>query len=464
MTKPRSYLCIDLKSFYASVECVERGLDPMKTDLVVADEKRTKGTICLAVSPSLKEKGVKNRCRLFEIPDHLLKTTIIAPPEMQKYINYAARIYGVYLEYISKEDIYVYSIDEVFIDVTDYLNYYQKTARGMAEFLMAKVLEKIGVRATAGVGTNLYLAKVALDITAKRAKDFIGELDERSYCDTLWNHQPLTDFWRIGPGIFRNLAKHGIHTMGELAHADEDVLYSIFGKNAELLIDHAWGREPVTIRDIKNVHAKEKSYSEGQVLPRNYSFDETMLAIHEMARNLCLRLSHEHQLMSSLTLTLGYSYTREKERHKMEGSFARSIKGLPHGTIRFGSPTCSTSVVISKVNELYQKIASREDEYRRIYLNANHLVPDTTPVQASLFDKRSKSDNKVQAAVLDIQKKYGKTAIMRGEDLEEASTFKWRSGLIGGHQSNAKEETLKNPANKGRHIRELKKEKYAKKA
>ena len=464
MARPRSYLCIDLKSFYASVECVERGLDPMKTDLVVADEKRTKGTICLAVSPSLKEKGVKNRCRLFEIPDHLLKTTIIAPPEMQKYIDYAAKIYGVYLEYISKDDIYVYSIDEAFIDVTDYLKLYQKTPLEMAEFLMAKVLEKVGVRAAAGVGTNLYLAKVALDITAKHAENFIGELNENSYRDTLWNHRPLTDFWRIGPGIARNLARHGIHTMGELAHADEGVLYSIFGKNAELLIDHAWGREPVTIRDIKNVHAKEKSYSEGQVLPRNYSFDETMLAIHEMARNLCLRLSHEHQLMSSLTLTLGYSYTREKERHKMEGSFARSIKGLPHGTIRFGSPTCSTSVVVSKANELYQKIASREDEYRRIYLNANHLVPNTMPVQASLFDERSKSDNKVQAAILDIQKKYGKTAIMRGEDLEEASTFKWRSGLIGGHQSNAKEETLKNPANEGRRIRELKKEEYAKKA
>lgn len=453
--KQRWYLCIDLKSFYASVECVERGLDPMKTDLVVADPERTRGTICLAVSPSLKEKGVKNRCRLFEIPEKLLKDTIVAPPRMQKYIDYAARIYGVYLKYISKEDIYVYSVDEAFLDVTDYLKLYRRTPREMAEFLMREVLRRVGVRATAGVGTNLYLAKVALDITAKHASDFIGELTEESYRATLWDHKPLTDFWRIGPGISRNLERHGIHTMGELARADEDTLYGIFGKNAELLIDHAWGREPVTIFDIKNAHAKERSYSMGQVLPRNYDFDKTLLAVREMARDLCLRLTREEKVMRSMTLTLGYSYKADEGGQSrvsgsagadgvdganagMEGSFARSVKGLPHGTVRFTQPTNSISVVAEKVTELYRQIADPSGQYRRIYLNCNHVTETAEPAQRSLFatdGAQEKDDRQVQEAMLDIQKRYGKTAIMRGEDLESGSTYRWRSGLIGGHKS-----------------------------
>lgn len=432
MEKQRYYLCIDLKSFYASVECVERGLDTLKTDLVVADEKRTKGTICLAVSPSLKEKGVKNRCRLFQIPDHLLKNTIIAPPRMQKYIDYATRIYGVYLEYVSKEDIYVYSIDEAFIDVTDYLKLYQKTPREMAVFLMEEVFKKVGVRATAGIGTNLYLSKVALDITAKHAKDYIGELDEKSYQEKLWDHKPLTDFWRIGPGISKNLESHSIHTMGELARADEDVIYQIFGKNAELLIDHAWGREPVTIDDIKNAKSKEKSYSMGQVLPHSFSYDETLLAAKEMSRELCLRLIKEHYLVSSISLSLGFDYKIHKERQK--GSYIASLVGLPHGAMRLDVPTNSTKDVSEVVTKLYQKIADQSERYRRVYLGFNHLVPDTTPKQMSLFEEPSKDNEKIQSAIIDIQRKFGKLAIMRGEDLETGSTHKLRSGLIGGHK------------------------------
>lgn len=456
--RQRYYLCIDLKSFYASVECAERGLDPMTTDLVVADPERSRGTICLAVSPSLKEKGVKNRCRLFEIPDHLLKTTIIAPPRMQKYIDYAARIYGIYLEYISKDDIHVYSVDEAFLDVTDYLKLYHKTPKEMAEFLMQEVWERIGVRATAGVGTNLYLAKIALDITAKHSPDFIGVLDEQSYRETLWQHTPLTDFWRIGAGTARKLQAHRIMTMGDLAKVDEEMIYQLFGKDAELLIDHAWGRESTTIADIKKYRAKEKSYSLGQVLPRDYNYQKTLLAVKEMARDLCLRLVSEHKVMSSITLTLGYSYKQDdsanprgdskyhgsfaSENHKPvvsgnHGSFVRSVKTLPHGTIKFDTPTSATREVVAKVSTLYQEIASREEAYRRIYLNCNHVVADNVLRQGSLFDQNQhrQQDKKVQAAMLDIQKKYGKTAIMRGEDLISGSTYRWRSGLIGGHKS-----------------------------
>lgn len=424
----------------------------MTTDLVVADEERGRGTICLAVSPSLKEKGVRNRCRLFEIPTDL--TYIIARPRMQKYIDYAARIYGVYLEYISKEDIYVYSIDEAFLDVTDYLKLYKKTPRQMAEFLMKEVLDKVGVRATAGVGTNMYLAKVALDITAKHAKDFIGVLDEKTYREKLWSHTPLTDFWRIGLGISRNLERHQMHTMGDVARADEDTLYRIFGKNAELLIDHAWGREPVTIKDIRNAVPRERSYSSGQVLPREYNFEETLLAAREMARDLCLRLTSEKQVMGSLSLMLGYSYGHNKsklENSKAAGSFVRTMKGVPHGTIRFNKPTSSTSVVVAKLEELYEQIANPEEKYRRIYLNCNHVTSSNAPVQASFFDdkKADETNEKVQTAILDIQKKYGKTAILRGEDLEDASTARWRSGLIGGHKSGKDDKSVKKPARKG---------------
>ena len=278
--KEKVYLCIDLKSFYASVECVERGLDPMTTNLVVADPSRSEGTICLAVSPSMKALGVKNRCRVFEIPKSI--DYIMAPPRLQKYIDYSAEIYGVYLNYISKDDIYVYSIDECFLDVTDYLKLYNKTPREMAVFLMGEITSQVGVRATCGIGTNLYLAKVALDITAKHSPDFIGELNEISYRETLWDHKPITDFWRVGRGTAKRLAKYGIYTMGDITEADEDLMYKVFGIDAELLIDHAWGLEPTTIKDIKAYKPKSNSLSRGQVLMRDYSFEEGRLIVKEM--------------------------------------------------------------------------------------------------------------------------------------------------------------------------------------
>lgn len=422
------YLCIDLKSFYASVECVERGLDPMTTDLVVADPGRTDKTICLAVSPSLKQKGVKNRCRLFEIPKTL--DYIIAPPQMQKYINYSARIYGIYLEYISKEDIHVYSVDEAFLDITDYLGYYHKTPREMAIFLMNEVEKRVGVRATAGIGTNLYLAKIALDITAKHAKDFIGELTEESYQQTLWDHRPITDFWRVGPGIAKTLERHRMFTMGDVARADEDTLYRIFGVDAELLIDHAYGREPVTIADIKKYHSKDKSYSSGQVLPRNYNAAELELIVREMMRELCLRLSSEHRLTSSITLSLGFAGARAERGGLRQNYFVT-------GTHRFLSPTNSTSVAVAAAEQLYHRIVKDDKSYRRVYINCNKIIEDNSSYQASLFDADSatRDDEKIQSAMLKIKNRYGKNAIFRGEDLEEHATTCERNSQIGGHRS-----------------------------
>lgn len=426
--KQRYYACIDLKSFFASVECVERGLDPMKTDLVVADIKRTKGTICLAVSPSLKEKGVKNRCRLFQIPNKILDQTIVAPPRMQKYIDYAARIYGVYLEYFSKEDIDVYSIDEVFIDFTPYLKLYQKTPRELALFIMNEVYERIGIRATAGVGTNLYLAKVALDILAKHAPDFVGELDEQSFREKMWDHTPLTDFWRIGPGISRNLARHRMFTMRDIAMADKRTLYQIFGIDAELIIDHAWGKEPVTIKDIKNYQPKSHSYSYGQVLPRDYDYNETNLVVREMMRELLLRLAREGQVAGSVTLSLGSSYHKGKD-------------------VEYVSKSAKTGKdAVKAVDDLYSKTAEKDGQYRRIYLNVNLLSEDDAPPQRDMFEelfpeekkenKRAENTHKIEKAMLEIRDKHGKSAIMTAEDLEDAGTTMARNKMIGGHQAN----------------------------
>ena len=286
----RTYICIDLKSFYASVECVERGLDPMKAKLVVADPERGGGTICLAVSPTLKAMGVKNRCRVFEIPQNI--EYIKAPPRMQLYIDYSARIYGIYLSFFAPEDIHVYSIDEAFIDVTNYLAMYKQTPKELSKTVMAEILRQTGVRATCGIGTNLYLAKIALDIVAKHAPDFIGELTEESYCETLWDHRPITDFWRIGAGIAARLEKHGVHTMRGITKANEDMLYREFGIDAELLIDHAWGRETATMADIKKYKSKSNSFSSGQVLMRDYSYDEARVIVKEMMDLLCLRQHH----------------------------------------------------------------------------------------------------------------------------------------------------------------------------
>ena len=312
-----SIICIDLKSFYASVECVERGLNPFKTNLVVADPTRSKSTICLAITPAMKSLGIKNRCRIHEIPDCVKYIT--AMPRMQLYMDYSAKIYGIYLRYISKEDIHVYSVDECFIDVTNYLQLYHLTAKEMAVKLMQEVIEETGITATAGVGTNLYLAKIAMDIVAKHVDDHIGILDEFSYREQLWDHKPLSDFWRIGSRTEKKLADYGIHTMGDIAMASlrsEDWLYKMFGIDAELLIDHAWGYETCRMSDIKNYHSEEHSLSNGQVLMRNYSFDEALVIVREMTDNLVLDLFEKGLVTSSLTLWIAYDHRYEHEAYQ----------------------------------------------------------------------------------------------------------------------------------------------------
>ena len=357
---------------------------------------------------------------------------------MQTYINYSSDIYGVYLQYFSKDDIYPYSIDEVFIDVTDYLKLYQKTPRELAIFLMEEVVRQVGVRATAGVGTNLYLAKIALDILAKHADDFVGELDEKKYQETLWDHRPITDFWRVGPGTARTLAKHRMFTMGDVAHADEDILYRLFGKNAELLIDHAWGREPVRISDIKNCQSKTRSYSSSQILPRNYQAKEAVLVVREMVREQCLRLVGKHQLMSTITLLLGSASNKTPDFTDVEARNA-FVRNFRKGTHRFLAPTNSARKATEEVEKLFWQIADKNEQYRRIAISCNNVIPESKSHQQSLFDidDSPKIDEKVQSAMIDIKNRYGKDAIFRGEDLEDAATIRERYKQIGGHRSGA---------------------------
>ena len=420
--KQRTYLCIDLKSFYASVECVERGLDPMTTKLVVADPERSNTTICLAVSPALKALGVKNRCRLFEIPKHI--DYIMAPPRMQKYIDYAAEIYGVYLKYIAKEDIHVYSIDEAFLDVTNYLSYYKKTPREMAVMLMDAVLQEVGVRATCGIGTNLYLAKIALDITAKHSPDFIGYLNEDLYQRTLWDHKPITDFWRVGPGIAQRLHRMGINTMREVAHANEDALYKTFGIDAELLIDHAWGREPVTIADIKRYKPKTNCLTSGQVLPRDYTFSEGQLIVREMMDLMCLDMVDKELLTKSVSLMVGYSNAEHADPAK--------------GTAAVSTETNADRLLIPAVENLYNRIVDPSMPIRRINITCNNVVPDEGEQQLTLFDadtKQLEKNRKIQQAMLGIKKKYGKNAVLKGMNFTAAATTRERNRQIGGHKS-----------------------------
>ena len=381
----RSYLCIDLKSFYASVECVERCLDALTTNLVVADPERGDKTICLAVSPSLKALGVKNRCRVFEIPKQI--PYIMAPPRMKLYIEYSANIYAIYLRYVAKEDIHVYSIDEAFLDVTDYLGMYGMTARQLAVTIMEDVKRETGITATAGIGTNLYLAKVALDITAKHVPDHIGCLDEESYCRTLWGHRPMTDFWRIGRGTVSRLERAGIRTMGEVAHADEDLLYRMFGVDAELLIDHAWGRENTTMADIKAYKPKENAVSSGQVLPRDYRFDEARLVTKEMADALCLDLTGKGLATDSVTLHVGYSYRLERKS--------------AHGTGRLPSATSSARRIIACTDHLFEKIVDRNAPVRRISVTFNHVM-DELYRQYDLFTspEEAEKEQRLQKAVI----------------------------------------------------------------
>ena len=423
MGRQKSFICIDLKSFYASVECVERGLDPFKTNLVVADPTRSQSTICLAITPAMKKLGVKNRCRIHEIPAGI--EYITAMPRMQLYIDYSARIYSIYLRYISKEDIHVYSIDECFMDVTNYLSLYHMTEKEMAVELMDAVMKETGITATAGVGTNLYLAKVAMDIVAKHVEDHIGILNEISYRQKLWDHRPLSDFWRIGSRTEKKLAGYGIHTMGDIAYTSvtsEEWLYKMFGIDAELLIDHAWGLESCDIHDIKNYHTEEHSLSNGQVLMRNYSFEEAAVVVREMTDVLVLDLVSKGLITGSVTLWIAYDHRYERPSS--------------HGTVRLTSLTNSSSTIMDEVDKLYQKITDRHTGIRRIEICANRVMPEGY-LQYDLFTDPAtvEKEKNLQQAILDVKKKYGKNAIMRGANLLDCSTYRERNNQIGGHRA-----------------------------
>ena len=425
MAAQRTYLCIDLKSFYASVECVERGLDPMTTNLVVADPDRTEQTICLAVSPSLKALGVRNRCRIFEIPPNI--HFITARPQMRKYIDYSADIYAVYLNYLSKEDIHVYSIDEAFLDVTYYLPLYRLNPRELAIRIIQDIYDKTGVPAACGIGTNLYLAKVALDITAKHMEPGpygarIGVLDEAKYRATLWDHRPITDFWRVGRGIAGKLGRFGIVTMGQVARADQELLYRTFGVDAELLIDHAWGREPTTIADIKAFRPRSSSLSSGQVLSRGYSRREAQLIVREMTDALTLELVDQHLTTSSVSLMLGYS--------------RRCPLPPATGTISAGAPTSSTKQLLALANQLFDRIAHPRELIHRVTLVFGQLTEETF-CQYDLFQspEELEREKRMQHTLLSIQKKYGKNAILKGMDLQAEATTRLRNQQIGGHRA-----------------------------
>ncbi len=416
----RIYFCIDLKSFYASVECVERGLDPMQANLAVADPERGSGTLCLAISPSMKAMGVKNRCRVYQIPKHI--NYIMAPPRMKLYIDYSADVYAVYLKYFAKEDIHVYSIDEAFLDATEYLSLYGLTARELAGRVMDEVKKATGLTAAAGIGTNLYLAKVALDITAKHVQGNIGYLDENLYQETLWNHRPLTDFWRVGAGIEKRLGHVGILTMGDLAQADEDMLYRMFGIDAELMIDHAWGRESTSMEDIKSYQPKSNSLSTSQVLLRDYTFGEGRLLVKEMVDSLCLDLASQGLAARSLTITVGYSHEAGQEPSS--------------GSVSMPTAANSYNMAAPYALGVYERIVQRDKPIRKLRVSCNGVAHEVYG-QYHLFsdDAALDRERKLQQAVLEIKRKYGRNALVRGMDLLEAGTTLERNRQIGGHKS-----------------------------
>lgn len=401
---------------------MERGLDPFETDLVVADPERSKSTICLAITPAMKKKGVKNRCRIHEIPQGM--EYITAVPRMQLYIDYSSRIYGIYLRYIAPEDIHVYSIDECFLDVTKYLKLYHMTPKEMAVELMDAVFTDTGITATAGVGTNLYLAKIAMDIVAKHADDHIGMLDEISYRERLWTHRPLSSFWMIGHRTERKLAQYGIHTMGDIARTSivaQEWLYKMFGVDAELLIDHAWGIEPCRMEDIKNYRSSSHSLSHGQVLMRNYSFDEALVVIREMTDVLSLDLIDKGLATDSVTICVVYDH-----------HFDAPPTG---GTVNFGTPTDSSSRIIEGVDRKYRETTDPYMGIRRLNVTANRVVRRGY-MQYDLFTDPLKLERErnLQLAMLSIKRRYGKNAVMRGCNLLACSTLRERNEQIGGHK------------------------------
>ena len=414
------YLCIDLKCFYASVECIERGLDPLTTPLVVADESRGKGAICLAVSSKMKAMGVKNRCRLFEIPSHI--NYIIAKPRMKKYIDHAAKIYGVYLKYIDKNDIHVYSIDEAFLDVTHYYKFYKKSAMEIGQMILDDIVETTGLTATCGVGTNLYLAKVALDIYAKKNNSNIAFLNEDIYKRDLWDHLPLTDFWQVGSGISKRLNKMGLKTMEDVSKAKEEDLYKEFGINASFLIDHAHGRQSTEISDIKKYQPKAKSLSNGQILERNYSYQEALVVVKEMAELLCLDLIRQKLVSNHISLGVGY-----------DDSLNLKSTG---GSRKLSVTTNSYEILQKEFVEMYKERTHKNANIRRINLGLGNLQ-DESQEQYDLFCdiERIEKEKRLLNAVNDIKEKYGNSSMLRVVNLEESATTKKRNKLIGGHNA-----------------------------
>ena len=506
--KNRIYIAIDLKSFYASVECVERRLDPLTTNLVVADASRTEKTICLAVSPSLKAYGIPGRARLFEVVqkvkevnaarlrkapgrafsgascnDTELKISpglsldyIIAPPRMARYIECSTQIYNIYLKYIAPEDIHVYSIDEVFIDATAYLSTYNLSAREFATKMIHDVLKTTGITATAGIGTNLYISKIAMDIQAKHIPADsngmrIAGLNEMSYRRLLWSHRPLTDFWRVGKGYAKKLEEQGLFTMGDVArcslgkstdHYNEDLLYKLFGINAELLIDHAWGWEPCTIADIKAYKPSTNSIGSGQVLQSAYSFDKAKLIVREMTDLLVLDLVDKKLVTDQLVLTVGYdvdNLINPKIKKSYHGKittdhYGRAVPKSAHGSTNLGRQTSSTKLILDAVTDLFERIVDKNLLIRRINVTANHVVDEAAVQKTDSFEqldlftdyavaqtKKKKEEaklareKKVQKAILKIKKKHGKNAILKGMNLEEGATTINRNNQIGGHKA-----------------------------
>ncbi len=414
------YMCIDLKSFYASVECVERNLDPLKARLVVADPDRTEATICLAVTPAMKKIGVKNRCRVYEIPPGIDYVTAV--PRMAKYIEYSARIYSIYLKYLAPEDIHIYSIDEVFMDASEYLSYRGQTPVEFAKMIMQDVMDTVGITATCGIGSNLYLAKIAMDIIAKHSPDNIGILTEQTYRQRLWKHRPLTDFWRIGPATERRLERLGIQTMGEIAAANEDVLYKAFGIDAELMIDHAWGREPVSIADIKSYRPRSTSLSSGQVLSRGYEYDEGRVIVREMAENLGFEMFKQGYTTNRICMSLGYSFS--------------SDKAFDRGSISLDNFTASVKTLSDCASELYDRIRDRAEPMHKVNISYNNLNTGTES-QYNLFicPQEQEKEQRLQETVLEIREKHGKNGIFKCMSLLDGATMLERNQQIGGHRA-----------------------------
>lgn len=416
-TQLRTYFCIDMKCFFASVECAERGLNPFETNLVVADESRGKNALCLAISPKMKTLGVKNRCRMSEIPKSI--KYIVAKPRMQKYIDYAADIYDIYLDYISPDDIHVYSIDEAFLDVTCYLKNYKMQAEEFATFLINEIARRKRLPSTVGIGTNLYLAKVALDITAKKAKNHIGILTEESYRKTLWNHKPITDFWHVATGTARRLERYGIQDMGGIARAPESLIYKTFGVDGELLIDHAWGREPCTIADIKSYKSKSRSVSSSQILFEDYEYNKAFLVMLEMTLAGCQELMRRKVITNSVGIYVAYS---------------KEVIPATGGTIKMTATTNAYSVIKEYVEHLYRKNTNPNFPIRRLGISFNNVVDEACEGYDLFTDlEEVERDKHIEQTVLSIKDKFGKNAMLRGFDLQEGATAIVRNKLIGGH-------------------------------